>query len=350
MKFLSKKIGLIMACMIITINLSACSEKSLTRYQAGFFDAFDTYISFIIYAESEAAFNDHFEAARAEFIKYHILFDIFNSYDGINNLHTVNENAGIKPVTVEREIIDLLIFSKQAYIDSGGILNVTLGPVLSIWHSYRTHGLLNPKSAAIPDYYVLREAFGFVNINGLIIDEQNNTVFLAEEGMSLDVGATAKSFAAGRIAELLIQRGVRSAVVNAGGDIVVIGEAASGGGRPWNIGIKDPQTGGTLDSVAVSNMAVVGSGSYMRSYIVDGIDYNHIIDPNTLMPAWNFLSVTVIHEEVTVAEMLSTTIFILPFEEGYNLAKSFDAAAIWISSDGDIKWNEQYSRMSANFN
>ena len=346
----SKKSGLIIICVILVISLSACSENSLTRHQTGFFDAFDTFISFIIYTESEAIFQEHFEAAKAEFVKYHILFDIFNSYDGINNLYTVNKNAGIKPVVVDREIIDLLIFSKQAYIDSGGILNITLGPVLSIWHNYRTHGMLNPESAAIPDYYDLREAFRHVNINGLIIDEQNSTVFLTEEGMSIDVGATAKSFAAGRVADMLRKRGVNSAVVDAGGDIVTIGEAASGGGRPWNIGIRDPNTGDTLDSVSVNNMAVVGSGGYIRSYVVDGIDYNHIIDPNTLMPAWNFLSVTVIHEEITVAEMLSTTLFILPFEEGYKLAESFGAAAIWITSDSNVKWNERYSSISANIN
>ena len=365
-KFMRKqKLAMLLFCIAIALLLAACSSTNpsdsqtvpgadsppgFTRHQSGFLDTFDTYIQILIYTETPQEFNAHFTAARDAFMRYHALFDIFNSYDGIYNINTINENAGIAPVPVDQAIIDLLLVSRQAYFDSDGALNITLGPVLSIWHEYRTHGLANPDSAAIPSYADLRQAAALADINGLIIDEETGTVFLAQEGMSLDVGAVAKSFAVGRVAELLRERGVIAAVVDAGGDIATIGGSMADGGRPWGIGVRDPLTNGMFDSVRVYSMSAATSGNNHRTYMVDAIAYNHIIDPVTLMPATNFASVTVVHEDINIAEMLSTALFILSFEIGYDLAQAFDAAVIWIFDDGTAESNERYRELSANFN
>lgn len=334
--------------------LGACSSVNnsstgLTRHRGGFFDTFDTYVQIIIYTETQQEFDEHFKNFKNAFERYHILFDIYNNYDGVNNLHTINNNAGVSPVVVDPAIIELLVFSKQAYYYTGGMLNIALGPVLSIWHEHRMHNISNPENASIPLYYALREAANFIDIRDLLIDEEANTVFLAREGMLLDVGATAKAFTVERVANTLINRGVTSAIIDAGGDVFAIGESMTGGGRPWNIGIRDPETGGLFDAVRVRDMAAATSGNQHRAFIFDGVSYNHIIDPTTLMPAANFAAVSVIHESAIIAELLSTALFILSSDEGYELAQKFNAAVIWLFHNGTADFNERYRTISQNF-
>ena len=90
--------------------------------------------------------------------KYHRLFDIYNSYEGVNNLKTINDHAGIAPVKVDQEIIALLLFAKEQYFATGGVLNIAFGPVLKIWHDYRTKGILDPLAAEVPPRQLLEEA------------------------------------------------------------------------------------------------------------------------------------------------------------------------------------------------
>jgi len=344
------KIFIMSILFFATLTISACSPTGgLTRHSGGFFYAFDTYIQITIYTETEQEFDEHFYVFKNAFKRYHILFDVYNSYDGINNMHTINLNAGISPIVVDPAIIDLLTYSIQAYHYTGGMLNIALGSVLSIWHDYRMHGLSYPEYAVVPCYYALRKAANYMDINYLIIDEEAGTVFLAKKGMLLDVGATAKAFAMDRVATILVERGVTSAVIDVGGDIIAIGEAMTGGGRPWSIGIRDPETGGLLDAVRVRDMAAATSGNQHRTFTVDGIPFNHIIDPTTLMPAVNFASVGVIHESIAIAEMLSTALFILPLDKGYELAQKFNGAVLWLFEDGTVEFNLLYSKISQNF-
>ena len=336
--------------MVIAVALlSGCSPVGPTRYQGGFFGTFDTFVQVILYADSEQSFEGHFLAVQDMFTHYHRLFNIFESFDGVNNLRTVNENAGIAPVAVEQEVIYLLKISRQAYFDTDGAINVTLGPVLSIWHDYRLRGSRDVENATLPTYGVLREAAALADINGLVIDAEVGTVFLTALGMSLDVGATAKSFAASRAAALLRERGVSAAIIDAGGDVVTIGESPVNGGQPWSVGVRDFRTNSLFDTVRARDMAAATSGGYIRHFIVDGTEYNHIIDPVTLMPATRYAFVTILHEDANVAEMLSTALFILPFEAGYALARRFDAAAVWVFLDGTAEYNARYGAMSVNF-
>ncbi|MCL2618636.1 MAG: FAD:protein FMN transferase [Defluviitaleaceae bacterium] len=342
--------GCVSAALLL---LSACSPSDtsgqLTRFQAGFIGTFDTYIQVLIYAETRAEFGEHFDSVRDLFEHYHALFDIFNEHEGINNLWTVNSSAGREAVAVDPAIIELLLASRQAYADTGGALNIALGAVLSIWHEYRSYGRLNPDEAVVPAYSALRAASLSTNIQNMIIDEQAGTVFLADPDMSLDVGAVAKSFAAGRAADKLRERGVVSAVIDAGGDIAIIGNALASGGRPWSIGVRHPLQDGNIDTMRVTDVSAATSGDYQRAFVVGGVTYNHIIDPSTLMPAVRFASVSVAHSDIMVAEILSTALFIKPFDEGLALADRLGAAVIWVEHDGTVHFNEAYRDISANF-
>ena len=340
--------------LVFLLLLSACSsgrapENQPVRHQAGFFDFFDTYIQMIIYTESKEEFDAHFDAARQAFAHYHKLFDIFQEYPEINNIATINRYAGVSPVSVDGAVIELLEISKQAYFDTDGAVNIALGSVLSLWRDYRRFGAEYPDEARLPEMNSLHQAAEFTDIHALVIDRQAQTAFLSETGMSLDVGATAKSFAAERVADLLRARGVEAAIINAGGDIVTIGYALTGGGQAWGIGVQHPDGNTLLDVVEIENQAVSTSGGYRRAYVVEDVLYHHIIDPETLMPARGFLSVTVVHSSAMVTEILSTALFILPFDIGYDLALQMDAAVIWMTSDGEINTNEAYRAISLNF-
>ena len=113
-------------------NVVEKEPGGLTRYKASFFDVFDTVTDIVAYSSDEDTFNEQISAIKEKLKYYHKLFDIYNDYEGINNIKTINDNAGIAPVTVERDIIELLLLSKKMYTQTNGQMNVAMGSVLKI--------------------------------------------------------------------------------------------------------------------------------------------------------------------------------------------------------------------------
>ncbi len=343
-----KKILSVSLILIIIFQgalLCSCSPKTLfTKYS---FDYFDTAISIQGYEISKTKFNERADRVLAVFEEYHKLFTIYDSYEGINNLHTVNSltNGEHSVVTVDKKIIDLLLLSKNMYEKTGGKVNIALGSVLSIWHSYRSEGISDPYNARLPDEQALVEASLHTDIDKIIIDEKNSTVFLSDPQMSLDVGAVAKGYAAEMAAQMLENEGVSGYVINAGGNVRAVGTQPNG--IKWSVGIENPYGGEASPYFAVTeleNMSLVTSGSYQRYYIVNNKKYNHIVNPDTLMPADMYLSVSVIAESSAVADALSTALFCMPYEEGYAFVEAFEGVeAMWAIDEGDIKYSSGFS-------
>ena len=346
---------------LLCFSIAGCAEsieehRLYTRYQRIFYDTLDTFIVVLGYAQNQAEFEQWMEIVHSELHRLHMLFDIHNNYDGINNLKTINDNAGISPVEVDSAIIDLLEFAKSAYSDSGGSVNVALGSVLSIWHRYRQEGMVSPQTAALPSMELLSAAMEHTQISYMIIDRQQSTVFLKDDGMSLDAGALAKGFALQRAVDAAREHGFSSGLINGGGDIIVVGAPMSERDH-WIVGVNNPmaasaygQTSAPYDALILSgDMAVATSGGYQRYFVVSGRRYSHIIDPATLLPADRYLSVTVVHPDINIAEMLSTAAFILPLEQGVELVERHNAQAIWILNDGSSAMTAGYSAISQNF-
>jgi thiamine biosynthesis lipoprotein len=334
----------------ILCALASCSPQ-YRRFEASFVDVFDTYAQVIVYARSQKEFDSFAEALRLRLEDLHRKYDIYNDYSGINNLKTVNDSAGIAPVAVDSDVMALLKFGKRAYEDTGGAVNVALGPVLKIWHDYREKGLENPQAAELPPMNLLEEAKPLCDIGGLILDEAAGTAYLAEKGMSLDVGALAKGFAAKTIAGEARSAGVSSALINLGGNIVAVGAPMSGGRDSWLVGVQDPENAETgeqniLHSVPAKDAAVVTSGDYQRFYTVDGVRFNHIVDPVTLMPASRHAAVTVIAQDPATADMLSTCLFILPEEQGRAMLEKIGGEALWVGHDGGMTMTEGYAQVT----
>ena len=334
-----RKVFIILFLMLnVTMNmLTACQFSSgMQRYEIQYFDVFDTVTTIIAYAESEEEFKIQAEVIYSELKKYHMLYDIYHDYEGINNIKTINDKAGQQPVQVDKKVTDLLILAKEMYEKTDGKVNVAYGSVLSVWHKYRTEGLLNPDKAKLPDKKELEEAAVFTDINKVWIDEETSTVYLQEERMSLDVGAIGKGYAAQMAANAGREAGMTSFLLNVGGNIVTEGTREDG--SPWTLGIQNPDTDSKeayVLKVGLNGDTLVTSGNYQRYYEVDGKQYHHIINPDTGMPADYFASVSVITKDSGIADALSTAVYNMPLEQGIELLETMpDTEAVWILKDG----------------
>ncbi len=306
---------------------------------------FDTVTTVTGYAGSQEEFDAVADEIFSACKEYDRLFSIYHRYSGMENLCTVNElvNGQHRTVTVDSRIIDMLLYAKEMYNATNGVLNIAMGSVLSLWHDYRTIGKDNPTQASLPPMEKLQDAAQHCNIENMVIDEVHNTVTLTDPEMTLDVGAIAKGYAVERIAKDLEAKGITGYVLNVGGNVRTVGCKADG--TAWTVGIENPDGGEYLAYLNLQGESVVTSGSYQRFYYVDGKSYHHIIQPDTLMPADYFLSVSVVCKDSGLADALSTALFCLPLEEGTAFVESFpDAAAMWVDKDGNQSFSEGWEQ------
>jgi thiamine biosynthesis lipoprotein len=351
---MSRRIRAILAAALLTAAaLSALvwvtgeAREKPRRFSAEFFDTFDTHVSFTAFAKDEAEFERYADIVRGEMRRLHRLFDIYRDYGGLVNLKTVNDAAGTAPVRTDPDILELLELAKAAYEDTGGAVNVALGPVLAIWRERRERAAAG--DAAIPSIAELQAAAVHISAGDILLDRANATVLLPYPDMRLDVGAVAKGYAVQKTVGRLREAGLRSGLINAGGNVAVVG-APLDGRAVWNIGVRAP--GGNaagikiLDILRLSDEAAVTSGNDQRYFTAEGRRWHHIIDPKTLFPAEGAASVTVLHPDSAAADILSTAAFILPRDEARALITKHGAEALWIMPDGSKFATPGYLRRS----
>ena len=338
-------------CLILTIALSAvccsCSGIPLNnqRFSKSFMDLFDTVSEITAYDSNEAEFEKHYELFYSKLEEYHKLYDIYDSYEGINNLKTLNEKAKDARVEVDERIIDLLEFGKEAYSLSKGQTNICFGSVLSLWHTAQ-------EEKKLPDDEKLREAAKHTDINSLIIDKENKTVYFKDKDLKLDVGAIAKGYAAREICKWAQSELWSSAMLSLGGNICTFGYKNDDGKTPWNVQIESPKENDNkgVAIVKVNNMSVVTSGDYQRYFEVDGKRYCHIINPETLYPSEYVSSVSVICADSALADALSTTLFNMSIEDGKALIEKTDGAeAIWVDKEYNVIYSTGAERIITNY-
>lgn len=321
--------ALLLAICLLASGCSSPAKKEQTQYTATFLDLFDTVTTIIGRGESEAAFREKAQAIHDDLQTYHQLFDIYNAYEGINNLKTVNEHAGVQPVEVDRAIVELLLDCKEYYDLTDGKVNVAMGSVLGLWHDARSEGIRNPQNAKLPAMERLQEAALHTGIENVLIDEEASTVYLADAEMRLDVGAVAKGWATQKVAE----NAPAGLLISVGGNVCATGP--KGENTPWVIGIQDPDaTDKNLHTLYLTKGSVVTSGDYQRTYWVDGKAYHHIIAPQTLLPATSWRSVSIVCQDSGLADALSTGLFLMDQEQGQALAQQCGAEVLWVGIDG----------------
>lgn len=336
-----KKLRSICLALVLVV-LAGCTPNAqprdeLKRYDASFLTLFDTATTILGYADSQDEFKAQAQAIHDELLVYHQLYDIYNEYEGINNLCTVNANAGAAPVEVDRKIIDLLLFCRDMYDATGGQVNVASGSVLSLWHDARTVAL-DGGEVELPSREALDEAAAHISFDTVVIDEENSTVFLSDPAQKLDVGAVAKGYAAARAAE----HAPKGMLLSVGGNVCATGPKPDG--ASWVVGIQNPDDTQTyLHTVELGTGSLVTSGDYQRYFMLDGVRYHHIIDLSTGFPAQRWRSVSILCADSGVADALSTALFTLSAEDGTALLERFDAQAMWVDTEGTITYSDGFS-------
>ncbi len=334
-----KPIAVVLILMMLV--LCSCGQAAPQKHSAVFYDLFDTAIMLIAYTDTTEAFDAAAALAEARFAELDHLFDQYHGYDGLTNLYTLNQGAAVSPMTVPQELMELLLWCKEMQPKTAHSVNIAMGGVLSLWHDCRQSTLADPQTAAVPSREALVGAAAHQNIDDLILDEESSTVFFADPALKLDLGAIAKGYATEKVAQVLEESGLTSFILNAGGNVRV-GAAPLDGRASWSVGLQDPDA--TQDQyfavLNVNQLAVVTSGDYQRFFWLDGVRYAHIISPETLEPAREHRSVSVICPSSTLADWLSTALFILPQTQGEQLLSAFpDTEAVWITAEGDMVYS-----------
>ena len=323
-----KSATVILIIISVMLPLLSCSG-SHACYESTWLDLFDTVCTVRAYAASRESYDRSAEKILELLEKCDRLFDIYNSYDGINNLKTVNENAGVSPVAVDAEIVDLLEFSKEMYELTGGRMNVMIGALTSVWHRYREED-----AGQLPTDKELFAASEHIDISSLIIDSESSTVYISDPAASLDAGAVAKGYAAKLILELLPGTELESAVVNLGGNVVTYGTKPDG--SLWKVAVEKADSGEYIDTYELADLSVVTSGDYQRYFTVGGVKYNHIIDPETLYPAAAHRQVSVICADPALADAMSTALFIADKETALRIAEELGMFVIILDAPDTI--------------
>lgn len=340
---------------LLAASLSAASCKgmpaatevpSYAAYTYQFLGAFDTTISLIGHMTSQKQFDDFSAYAENRFQELNRLFDIYHDYPGVVNLKTVNDQAGIAPVTVPQEIMDLLALAEEWVPKTDGKVSVTFGSVLAVWRAAREQAsAAGDGQGKVPDLAQLEEANRHVAIGSLILDKSNHTAYLNDPDARIDVGAVAKGFAVELVAKELSALGYTSFAISAGGNVKVVGEPLATGRDAWVIGIRNPvadedlkESDEIIAKAAVTNTSVVTSGWYQRYFIAEGVIYHHIIDPDTLFPSNYSKSVTIVYPDSGVADILSTAAMLMPYEKAAAWIETIPgASAYFVLMDGEIK-------------
>lgn len=310
--------------------MSADSKKLYKKHEKTFI-AMGTVNALTVFCKDTCAHFDQAEGAlKKAAAKVNELEDRLSVFKEGSDISRVNRSAGIRPQKVCRETFELLLRAKNFSALSGGAFDITTRPLSNLWN-------FGKKDCQTAEQKEVKKAMRLVNYRDLILDESNLTAFLHRTEQSVDLGGIAKGYAADEVKRILRECGIKSALINLGGNIVTLGTRPDG--EDWHIGIQNPlaERGQFIGTIPVREGTVVTSGSNERFYMKNGIRYHHILDPRTGCPVQNgLLSVTVLCENSADADALTTALFVLGPEKSDPLLRATGAQAAFITEKLDL--------------
>lgn len=308
---------------VFAIGITGCGLDGRMDGEPATGDVFamDTYMELSAYGENGQAAVD---AAIQEINRLDKLFSVGDSGSEVYQLNTSGT------AVFSEESMGLLNRSIALWDDTDHAYDVAIYPVMDLW-GFTTGEYM------VPDDDKLKEALTLANPADIVIDEENSQVSFLQPDMAIDFGGIAKGYTSGRVMEVFQENGCESGIVSLGHNIQALGRKPSG--EKWKVAILSPDTENFLGVVAVENKAVITSGGYERFFEQNDKKYHHIIDPATGYPAENGLtSVTIISEDGTLADALSTSIFIMGFEKGCQYWRKYqqDFDMVLCTDDGIV--------------
>ncbi|HKQ30272.1 MAG TPA: FAD:protein FMN transferase [Burkholderiales bacterium] len=253
-----------------------------------------------------------------------------------SEISAINRDAAKAPMRVSQEMFDLIARAIEFSEMSGGAFDITFS---SVGYLYDYRKGVKPSDTEIA------KALPGINYRHLKLDRQNRTIYFARSGVRIDLGGIAKGYAVDNCITLLKARGVREALVSAGGDSRVLGDRH---GRPWMIGIRDPRNrDGNVAVIPLADAAISTSGDYERYFEADGVRYHHIINPKTGKSASGVRSVTVIGPDSLTNEGLTKSVFILGPARGLALIETMIGIdAIVVDDQGKLYYSKGLQSIS----
>jgi thiamine biosynthesis lipoprotein len=247
---------------------------------------------------------------------------IFSKFDENSEISKINKFAGVRSVEAGHEVLMLIEDSIYYSEISKGSFDITIGPLMEIWGFVR-------KTNSIPDKGLIQETLRHIGYNNIFISTQDSTIHFRDSLAKIDLGGIAKGYAVDRAKDVLVSRGIHTALINLAGNMYALGNPPDK--DSWYIGIQDPRDKNKIiKKVKLKNQAISTSGDYERFFKIDGKRYSHIINPITGEPAKGIISVTVITDSAEEADALSTAIFVMGEEKGMELAKSLKNLQVFI--------------------
>ncbi len=235
---------------------------------------------------------------------------LISSWDPTSTTSEINRQAGVKPVSVEKELFDLIERSLQLSRVTDGAFDISYASMDRIWK-------FDGSMTVMPTKELIEASVAQVGYQKIQLDRHSQTVLLTEKGMKIGFGAIGKGYAADRARQLLMEHGVTAGIINASGDIASWGKQPDG--QEWKVAITNPMDKSkSCGMLPISGGAVVTSGNYEKFVVLEGRRYAHIIDPRTGYPSAGILSVTVFAPKAELADALATSIFVMGIEVGIN--------------------------------
>ena len=288
--------------------------------------ALHTVVAVTVLSSSQERAKTAIDAAYEEL---HRLGRLLNFYADDSELSLINQNAGIKPVTVSKDTLEIIQAALFVAEQTEGAFDVTVGPLVKLWDF---HKKLRPGPVEIEK---MRPLVGYKNI---IVDPAASTVFLQKSGVKIDLGGIIKGFAADKAVEILQKNGIDDGIVAVAGDIKTFGKQPDG--RAWHVGIQNPRQEGETDqllaTVDLQANGISTSGDYQRFFMEDNVRYHHLLDPRTGHPANLCQSVTIIAPTATMSDALATGIFILGPEKGMAALTRLAMEGVIVDQQGKI--------------
>lgn len=298
---------------------SEVMTRTITLTDVGF----DTPVTFKTNC-SETEFNQYVKIIEDTFNDCKELFDAFEEYDDQNSLLTINQAGVNVPTTVDKKFFEVWNTAQRAHAMNPKF-DVAQGKLTFLWKE-----AFEAETPALPSQEEIQASLNPNSMGAVEVNKDNQTVTLLNDQVALDFGAIAKGYTTQLAANRLQEAGLEWGFLNAGGNVVLIGEKPDG--EPWKVGVQNPDSAYSLLMYETQTpTSLVTSGDYQRYMIVDGQRYAHIIDPTTGYPANWMRSVTVIHEDSAYCDAMSTALFCMSIKEGMSLCETIGLDAIWIA-------------------
>lgn len=310
----------------VALILMGCNNKNEESISKNEF-LLDTIVTIKLYdvpQSKESVIDESFALIRD-------LENLLSVHIETSDLYQLKENAGVRPVKVNEKTMEVLKKSMEYSVRTNGKFDITAGPLIDLWK-------IDPPNGYVPTEEELNQAKSFIDYRKLILNEEEGTAYLEDKGMIANLGAIAKGFIADQVKILLLEKGIKSAIINLGGNVLLVGGRPDG--QDFRIGVQDPDAARNtyLGVIPATDQSLVSSGDYERYFEQDGVRYHHILDPDTGFPSdTEVRQVSIVSPESVDGDALSTTLFLLGMDQGIALIESMeDVDAVFVTKDNKV--------------